>query len=88
MYQLLGTPDAHERQWLQQQPDFDKIVLRCTRHVPLADALPDAPDGALQLAARMLRYAAPQRVCAADALADGWFMQLPLPRRDDVFAPA
>ena len=76
----------YERQWLQQQPDFGKIALRCTRHAPLADALPDAPAGALRLAARMLRYAAPHRVCAADALADGWLMQLPLPRRDDVFA--
>jgi hypothetical protein len=81
---LLGPANADELLRLGALPDFGKVTLGCARHVPLADALPDAPPAALRLVAWLLRYAADARASAGDALRDDWFMQhpLPLPRRD------
>ena len=83
--EVLGAPSEGERAWLQQYPDYGAVALSCAlRRVPLAEALPDADVLAVQLVARLLRYAAPQRAGAAAALHDAWFMRLPLPlpRRD------
>lgn len=85
VHEVLGTPTASERAWLQQHPDYDAAPLPCAeRRGALEAALPDADEQAVQLVAKLLRYAAPDRVCATAALADAWFMRqpLPLPRRD------
>jgi hypothetical protein len=82
---VLGAPTASERAWLQQHPDYDAAPLPCAeRRGALEAALPDADVRAVQLVAKLLRYAAPDRCDAAAALADAWFMRLPLPlpRRD------
>jgi hypothetical protein len=83
--EVLGTPTDDERAWLLQHPDYDAVPLpRAQRRVPLEMALPDADGMAVELAARLLRYAAPDRIGAAAALCEAWFMRqpLPLPRRD------
>ena len=80
---MLGTPSEGEQAWLQQCPDYGAAPLpHALRRIPLAEALPDADVQAVQLAARLLRYAATDRISAAAALSDAWCMRLPLPRRD------
>lgn len=82
---MLGAPSEEERAWLQRLPDYGVVPLpRMLRQVSLETALPDADVSAVLLAARLLRYAAPDRDSAAAALADAWFMREPppLPRRD------
>ena len=83
--EVLGTPTDAERAWLRQHPEYDAAPLpRALRAVPLEMALPDADSLSVQLVARLLRYAAPERISASAALCDAWFMRLPLPlpRRD------
>ena len=83
--EALGAPSADERAWLQQYSGYGAVALPCAmRRVPLAEALPDADTNAVELVARLLRYASPHRAGAAAALRDAWFMRLPLPlpRRD------
>ena len=83
--EVLGAPSEGERAWLQQYPDYGAVALPYALHrVPLAEALPDADGFAVQLAGRLLRYAAPDRIDVSAAICDAWFMRLPLPlpRRD------
>ncbi len=79
VHQLLGAPDEQEASWLQALPDYVKVTFSCARRAPLADELPDAPPAAVRLAAKLLRFAAPTRPTAAEAVGDAWFAQLPLP---------
>lgn len=80
VHETLGTPTEGEQSWLQQHPGYGAVPLpRPRHHKPLDVALPDADEQAVQLVARLLRYAAPDRVSAEVALCDAWFMRLPLP---------
>jgi cell cycle related kinase len=76
---VLGTPDDKTWPEAKELPDFNKIVFPHMDAVPLSSLLPDVAADALSLISRFLVYPPAQRLTAADALHDDYFLTEPLP---------
>jgi hypothetical protein len=79
--QIMGTPGSSGATWPEActLPDFDKISFPEATRVPFKKLLPGASAGAISVLERFLVYAPYRRLQAADALADCYFSQPPLP---------